>query len=64
MARNKSKNKPAAFMMFNVTYEDGSTPAEMAAAWDAFYKRYARERACKGLLVEIASTYNDSGNPL
>jgi len=39
-------------------YEDGSTPAEMAAAWDAFYREYARERASKGLLVEIASTYN------
>ena len=39
-------------------YEDGSTPAEMAAAWDAFFKRYARERAGKGLLVEIGSTYN------
>ncbi len=39
-------------------YEDGSTPAEMAAAWDAFYRRFAQERAGKGLLVEIASTYN------
>ena len=39
-------------------YEDGSTPAEMAAAWDAFFKRLARERAGKGLLVEIGSTYN------
>jgi hypothetical protein len=39
-------------------YEDGSTPAEMAAAWDAFYRRFARQRAGKGLLVEIASTYN------
>ena len=39
-------------------YEDGSTPAEMAAAWDEYYKLYARERACKGMLVETASTYN------
>ena len=33
-------------------YEDGSTPAQMAAAWDAFFRRFARERAGKGLLVE------------
>jgi len=39
-------------------YEDGSTPAQMAAAWDAFFRRFARERAGKGLLVEIGSTYN------
>jgi len=39
-------------------YEDGSTPAEMAAAWNAYFLRYARERASRGLLVEIASTYN------
>ena len=39
-------------------YGDGSTPAQMAAAWDAFYKRFARERAGKGLMVEIGSTYN------
>jgi len=39
-------------------YEDGSTPAQMAGAWDAFFRRYARERAGKGLLVEIGSTYN------
>jgi len=42
----------------NRRYADGSTPAQMAAAWDAFYRRFARERASKGLLVEIASTYN------
>ena len=40
------------------TYEDGTTPLEMAAAWDTFFKRYAAERAGHGLLVEIASTYN------
>jgi len=39
-------------------YEDGSTPAQMATAWDTFFKRFARERAGKGLLVEIGSTYN------
>jgi len=37
------------------TYADGSTPAEMAAAFDEYFKRYARERASKGLLVEIAA---------
>jgi len=36
-------------------YEDGSTPAEMAAAFDEYFKTYAWERATKGLLVEIAS---------
>lgn len=36
-------------------YADGSTPAEMAAAFDVYFKVYARERASKGLLAEIAS---------
>lgn len=39
----------------NRTYSDGTTPAEMAAAFDAYFKLYASERASKGLLVEIAS---------
>jgi hypothetical protein len=39
-------------------YDDGTSPAQMAAAWDEFFKRYARERAGKGLLVEISSGYN------
>jgi predicted dehydrogenase len=39
----------------NRTYADGSTPAEMAAAFDAYFKVYARERASKGLMWEIAS---------
>lgn len=39
-------------------YADGSTPAQMADAFDAYYKRFARERAAKGLLVECASSYN------
>ena len=37
------------------TYADGTTPAEMAAAFDDYFKTYARERATKGLLAEIAS---------
>lgn len=40
------------------TYDDGTTPAEMARAFDDYYKRFARERAAKGLLVEINSNYN------
>ncbi len=39
----------------NRTYADGSTPAEMALAFDEYFKAYARERATKGLLAEIAS---------
>ncbi|MCE5215743.1 hypothetical protein LLH03_01820 [bacterium] len=39
-------------------YDDGTSPAQMAQAWDEFYKRYARERAGKGMLVEIFSGYN------
>lgn len=39
----------------NRRYADGSTPAEMAAAFDEYFKAYTRERATKGLLVEIAS---------
>lgn len=39
----------------NRTYADGSTPTEMAAAFDEYFKVYARERATKGLLVEVAS---------
>jgi hypothetical protein len=43
----------------NRRYEDGSTPAQKAEAWNAFYKRFSRERAGKGLLVEIGSSYNN-----
>jgi hypothetical protein len=39
----------------NRTYADGSTPAQMAAAFDAYFKAYVRDRASKGLLVEVAS---------
>ncbi len=36
-------------------YADGSTPAEMSAAFDEYFKCYIRERASKGLLVEVAA---------
>ena len=39
-------------------YADGTTPAEMAAALTAYFQRFARERAAKGLLVECNSDYN------
>ncbi len=39
----------------NRTYADGSTPAQMAAAFDEYFKLYARELATKGLVVEVAS---------
>lgn len=39
-------------------YADGTTPAEMAAAFDAYYKRYARNHASRGMLVECNSDYN------
>jgi hypothetical protein len=39
----------------NRTYADGSKPAEMATAFDEYFKTYARQRAAKGLLAEIAA---------
>ena len=36
-------------------YQDGSKPAEMSAVFDAYFKHYARERASKGLFIEVAS---------
>lgn len=36
-------------------FRDGSSPAEALAAFETYFKRYARERATKGLLVECAS---------
>jgi hypothetical protein len=39
-------------------YADGTTPAQMAAAFNSYFKRHARERAAKGLLVECNSGYN------
>lgn len=36
-------------------FRDGSSPAAALAAFEAYFKRYARERATKGLLVECAS---------
>lgn len=43
----------------NLTYADGSTPAEMAAAFDAYFIAFARSRSLKGLVGEVASpTYS------
>ena len=39
----------------NLTYADGSTPAEMAVAFDEYFKVYAQECATKGLAVEMGS---------
>jgi len=39
-------------------YADGTSPAEMAAAFNDYFKRYARNRAATGLLVECNSSYN------
>jgi len=39
-------------------YADGTTPARMAEALDHYFRRYARERAAQGLLVECNSDYN------
>ena len=36
-------------------FADGSTPAQALDAFESWFKRYARERASKGLLVECAS---------
>jgi len=37
------------------TYGDGSSPAKVADTLDEYFKRFAAERATKGLLVETAS---------
>jgi len=39
-------------------YADGTPVPEMAKAFNDYYKRFTRERAGKGLLVECASGYN------
>lgn len=39
-------------------YADGSTPAQMAAAFDGYFKRFARSRSTNGLLIECNSDYN------
>lgn len=39
-------------------YADGSIPSEMAQAFDAYAKRWCRNRASAGLLVECNSAYN------
>lgn len=42
----------------NRRYADGTTPEAMASAFDEYFKRFARQRAAKGLLVECNSGYN------
>jgi len=42
----------------NRRYADGTTPAEMAAAFNAYFRRFARNTAASGLLVECNSAYN------
>ena len=42
----------------NRRYADGTTPTRMAAAFDDYFRRFARERAANGLLVECNSDYN------
>jgi hypothetical protein len=39
-------------------YADGTDTAAMAKAFDERFKRFARDRACKGLLMELNSAYN------
>jgi len=39
----------------NRMYTDGSTPTEMAEAFDEYFKAYVHERVLKGLTVEVAS---------
>ena len=36
-------------------YDDGSTPAQMLRGFNEYFKRFARQRAAKGLLVECGS---------
>ncbi|MHB8898494.1 MAG: hypothetical protein ACYC6Y_07080 [Thermoguttaceae bacterium] len=42
----------------NRRYADGTAPADMAAAFTAYFRRYARRVAATGLLVECNSNYN------
>jgi hypothetical protein len=42
----------------NRRYADGTTPAQMVVAFNEYYKRFARNTAAAGLLVECNSAYN------
>ncbi len=43
----------------NYNYDDGAKAAQHYAGWNTFFKEYLRERAKKGLLVELGShTYS------
>ncbi|QQE11081.1 hypothetical protein JD969_16495 [Planctomycetota bacterium] len=39
----------------NKKYSDGSTPSQLAKAFDRYFKKFLSERAMEGLLVEVAS---------
>jgi Bacterial Ig-like domain len=39
----------------NQTHDDGSTPAQLYAAWNAYFVEYVRERFRKGIFVEMRS---------
>ena len=39
----------------NRTYEDGHTAQQHYDAWTIYLREYLRQRACKGMLIEIAS---------
>ena len=43
----------------NRHYADGTAVPGMARAFNDYYKLFLRERASKGLLVEVASSYNN-----
>ena len=40
-------------------YSDGTSVQEMARAFNDYFKGFARERASKGLLMEVSSAYNN-----
>lgn len=40
-------------------YADGTPVPEMARAFNDYYKQFTRQRASKGLMVEVASGYNE-----
>lgn len=42
------------------TYANGATPAQLYAAWNAYFPEYVRERFRKGLFVEMMAGYNDA----
>lgn len=43
----------------DLKYADGTPVQEMARAFNDYFKQFTRERASKGLMVEVNSAYND-----